>query len=120
MAAQFGIKVDTIGIGTNGLAPVRVTDPFTGRKLIQQYPVEIDEKAMTEIAEMTGGEYFRATDRKSLVSIYEKIDKLEKTKINETRTTHYDEKFENFLMIGLILAVLGVILRLTYYRRTPI
>lgn len=120
MAAQFGIKVYTIGIGTNGLAPVRVLDPFTGRKIIQQYPVEIDEKAMTEIAEMTGGEYFRATDRKSLVGIYEKIDKLEKTKISEARTTHYDEKFEIFLIIGLILAVLGIVLRLTYYRRTPI
>lgn len=119
MAAQFGIKIYTIGIGTNGFAPVRLTDPFTGRKVMRQFPVELDEKSLTEIANMTGGEYFRATDRAGLQRIYEKIDRLEKTKISEDRTTHYDEKYALFVYLGLLLTALGLILKETYYRRTP-
>ncbi|MBR4985713.1 MAG: VWA domain-containing protein [Proteobacteria bacterium] len=119
MAAQFGIKIYTIGIGTNGTAPIYMTHPFTGRKYIDQIPVELDEASLTQIAEMTGGEYFRAKDRAGLEDIYEKIDKLEKTKINEDRTLHYDEKYTQFLMIGMLLALLGVLLKVTYYRRSP-
>ncbi|MBQ8036244.1 MAG: VWA domain-containing protein [Proteobacteria bacterium] len=119
MAAQFGIKIYTIGIGTNGTAPIYLTNPFTGRKYIDQIPVELDEESLTQIAEMTGGEYFRAKDRTGLEEIYEKIDQLEKTKINEDRTLHYDEKYAQFLIIGLILALLGVLLKVTYYRRSP-
>ena len=119
MAAQFGLKVYTIGVGANGFAKVRAVNPFTGQKEVTAARVEIDEKTLTEIAEMTGGNYFRATDRKSLENIYQKIDKLEKTVINEDRTTHYDEKFAFPLIIGLLLAVLGMILKLTYYRRNP-
>lgn len=119
MAAQFGIKVYTIGIGTNGFAPVRLTNPFTGRSMMRQMPVELDEKVLTQIADMTGGLYFRATNREGLEAIYEKIDALEKTKISEDRTTHYDEKYFWSLAIGLILALCGLILRMTYYRRMP-
>ncbi|MBQ1927326.1 MAG: VWA domain-containing protein [Proteobacteria bacterium] len=119
MAAQFGIKIYTIGIGTNGVAPIYMTNPFTGRRSITQTPVELDEASLTEIAEMTGGEYFRAKDRTGLEDIYEKIDQLEKTKISEDRTLHYDEKYELSLLIGMILALLGVILKVTYYRRSP-
>ena len=119
MAAQFGIKVYTIGIGTNGFAPVRLMKPFTGRSMMRQMPVELDEKMLTQIADMTGGLYFRATNREGLEAIYEKIDALEKTKISEDRTTHYDEKYFWSLAIGLILALCGLILRMTYYRRMP-
>ena len=119
MAAQFGIKVYTIGIGTNGFAPVRLTNPFTGRSMMRQMPVELDEKMLTQIADMTGGLYFRATNREGLEAIYEKIDALEKTKISEDRTTHYDVKYFWSLAIGLILALCGLILRMTYYRRMP-
>lgn len=119
MAAQFRIKVYTIGIGTNGFAPVRLTNPFTGRSMMRQMPVELDEKMLTQIADMTGGLYFRATNREGLEAIYEKIDALEKTKISEDRTTHYDEKYFWSLAIGLILALCGLILRMTYYRRMP-
>ena len=119
MAAQFGIKVYTIGIGTNGFAPVRLTNPFTGRSMMRQMPVELDEKMLTQIADMTGGLYFRATNREGLEAIYEKIDALEKTKISEDRTTHHDEKYFWSLAIGLILALCGLILRMTYYRRMP-
>lgn len=119
MAAQFGIKVYTIGIGTNGSAPVRVTNPFTGRKEMRQFPVELDEKMLTQIADITGGMYFRATNREGLEAIYEKIDSLEKTKISENRTTHYDEKYFWSLSAALLLALLGLVLRMTYYRRMP-
>ena len=119
MAAQFDIKVYTIGIGTNGWAPIRVTNPFTGRKTIQQLAVELDEPTLTEIAEMTGGSYFRATNREGLEDIYKQIDQLEKTRISENRTVKYDEKFAVYLLIGLILAGLGILLRQTYYYRSP-
>ena len=119
MAAQFGIKVYTIGIGTNGVAPIRVTNPFTGRPVIQQVPVEIDEDTLKEIAVITGGHYFRATNRQGLEDIYQKIDAMEKTKISEDRITHYDEKYGIFLVIGLILAALGLLLKQTYYSRSP-
>ena len=119
MAAQFGIKIYTIGIGANGQAMIRVTDPFTGRKVMRPMMVELDEESLTQIAELTGGNYFRATDRTGLEDIYKKIDKLEKTKISEERTTHYDEKYGLWLVAGLLLAALGLILRQTYYYRSP-
>lgn len=119
MASQFGIKVYTIGIGTNGVASMKFTDPFTGRKVMRRVSVELDEKSLSEIAQMTGGAYFRATDRAGLEEIYEKIDRLEKTKISEDRLLHYDEKYVIFLSIGMILMFLGLALKLSYYRRTP-
>ncbi len=118
MAAEFGIKIYTVGIGTNGFAKVRARDLF-GRQVMQRMPVELDEKGLTEIANMTGGRYFRATDRDGLEKIYEEIDALEKTKISENRLTHYDEKYAIFIVMGLILAALGALLRMTYYRRSP-
>ena len=118
MAAEFGIKIYTVGIGTNGFAKVRARDLF-GRQVMQRMPVELDENSLTEIANMTGGRYFRATDRDGLEKIYEEIDALEKTKISENRLTHYDEKYAIFIVMGLILAALGALLRMTYYRRSP-
>jgi len=119
LAAGMGIKIYTIGVGTNGLAMIRRPDPFTGRMVLRQYPVELDEESLTQIAEMTGGEYFRAVNREGLEKIYAKIDSLEKTKIRENRLLRYDEKYGNFLALGLILAALGLVLRVTYYRRSP-
>lgn len=118
MAADFGIKIYTIGIGTNGFAPIRAKN-FWGRDTIQQIPVELDEKSLTEIAEMTGGQYFRATDRNGLEKIYATIDKLEKTKISEDRKLKYDEIYGIFLELGMLLAALGFLLSVTYYRRSP-
>ncbi len=119
LAAEFGIKIYTIGVGTNGTAMVRVKDPFFGRTVTRPMAVELDEKGLTEIAQLTGGEYFRATNREGLENIYAKIDKLEKTKISENRLLHYDEKYALALALGMILAALGFILRVTYYRRSP-
>ncbi len=118
MVANLGIKVYTIGIGTNGFAPMRVND-FFGRQVMRQVPVEIDEQTLTQIADMTGGEYFRATDNESLHQIYEKIDALEKTKISEERYQHYDEKYAFWVVLAMLLAACGLALRVTYYRRVP-
>lgn len=118
MVKQLGIKVYTIGVGTNGMALRKVPGLFGGMTK-RQFPVEIDEKTLTEIADMTGGEYFRATDNDSLHAIYKKIDALEKTKISETRYLHYDEKYAGWVALAMALLALGLVLRVTYYRRTP-
>ena len=118
MAADAGIKIYTIGIGTNGMAPIR-TKNMWGRDTIRHVPVELDEKSLTQIAEMTGGMYFRATDRTGLEKIYSTIDKLEKTKISEDRKLKYDEQYWRYLEWGMILAALGFLLGMTFYRRSP-
>jgi len=118
MLSQLGIRVYTIGVGANGFAPIRVRD-FFGREVLRQMPVELDEKMLTQIAEMTGGAYFRATDRAGLERIYVEIDAMEKTLISEDRLTHYDERYASFLVWAMLCAALGFILRMTYYRRAP-
>jgi len=119
MLSQLGIRVYTIGVGANGFAPIRVRDPFFGREVLRQVPVVLDERMLTQIAEMTGGAYFRATDRAGLERIYAEIDALERTLISEDRLTHYDERYASFLVWAMLCAALGFILRMTYYRRAP-
>ena len=118
IAAQNDIRIYTVGIGTNGMAPIRVRD-FFGQLVLRSIPVEIDEEMLKQVANITGGEYFRATDNDSLKGVYEKIDQLEKTQIHENRYTHYDEKYEFFLFLSLLLAALGWGLQMTVYRRSP-
>lgn len=89
LAKSTDTRVYTIGLGTRGLAPVPVRTPFGTQ--IQQVPVSIDEKTLTAIADATGGRYFRATDSNSLKKIYETIDALEKSSIEETKTVRYRE-----------------------------
>jgi len=91
LAATMGVKIYTIGVGTKGRAPVPVTNPFTGRKTMQWVRVNIDEAMLKRIAEMTAGRYFRATDTQSLESIYQEIDHLEKTRIEEKHYVDYRE-----------------------------
>jgi len=117
-AKQNGIKVYTIGAGTNGMAPVRVDSPFGGTELVAQ-PVEIDEELLTRIADTTGGHYFRATDAASLASIYGEIDKLERTAMSEVRFVEYHEYYALFVELGLALAVIAFGLRGTFLRRLP-
>jgi len=116
-AKQEGIKVYTIGAGTNGMAPVRVQTPM-GSELIAQ-PVQIDEDLLRQIAETTGGRYFRATDAGSLASIYKEIDALERTKMTETRFLEYREFYPYWVAAGLILAALAFLLRGSILRRLP-
>ncbi len=102
LAKAMGIKVYTIGVGTNGLAPYPVMSPFRREPSIQMMEVRIDEATLGKIAETTGGQYFRATDTKSLKAIYEAIDKLEKTKIESHRFTDYRElAVQSFAWHGL-------------------
>ncbi len=117
LAHTFGIRVYTIGVGTIGTAPFSVQTPF-GVKT-QEVEVKIDEPLLRNIAESTGGKYFRATDNKSLEAIYAEIDQLEKT-IMEVRhyTQHTDEYFP-FAVAILLLLLLEVVLRNTLLRTIP-
>lgn len=91
VAQTIGIKIYTIGVGTKGQAPFPVQDSFTGRRVIQMIPVNIDEATLQQVAETTGGKYFRATDTDSLRDIYKEIDELEKTKVESQNYMDYRE-----------------------------
>jgi len=117
-AAALGIKIYTIGAGTKGLAPYPVQDLF-GRTIYQSVKIEIDEDTLKAIAQKTGGEYFRATDTDSLKSIYERIDKLEKVKFEESSYRQVDELFDRFLLLALALLLMEVILARTIFLRIP-
>jgi len=117
MAQQLGIRVYTIGIGKNGYAPFAVQTPFG--KQYQQMKVEIDEKLLKQIADKTGGKYFRATNEDKLHEIYKEIDKMEKTLFEKDSTVHYKDYFLPFLFIGIILLMLEIILANTIFRTIP-
>ncbi len=117
IAQSYGIRVYTVGVGTIGEAPYPVQTPFGVR--YQMVPVEIDEKVMTQIAEMTDGKYFRATDNKKLRSIYQEIDKLEKTRIEVRSYRRYTELFYSFIIAALLLLVGDVVLTNTWLRKLP-
>ena len=118
MAQALGVKVYTIGAGKHGTARVPVDDPYFGRRYVQMR-VDIDEEALREIAELTGGRYFRATDRGSLESIYQEIDELETTEIEVEHFTRYGELFHYPLVLGLVLIVLEMGLANTVLRKLP-
>jgi len=117
-AKALGIKIYTIGMGRRGYALYPVDDPIFGRRHVRM-PVEIDEKSLRQIAEITGAQYFRATDTQSLRKIYAEIDKLEKTKIEVQRFTRYKELFPWFIALGMIFLLLDVLLRNTVFRKLP-
>lgn len=116
IARQYGIKVYTIGIGTNGMAEFPYAITQNGQFLYRMMPVEIDQELMKSIARKTGGKYFRATSNSRLGEIYAAINKLETTEIEELKFYDYDEKFRPFvwLAFGLILVEVG--LRNTVFR----
>src|SRR5699024_6035065 len=106
MAKSLGIRVYTIGIGTNGMAMSHVSINPDGSYRFANIQVVIDEELMMEIAKETGGKYYRATSLDKLEEIYHEIDQLETTEIEETEYAHYDEKFRIFLLIGFGLLTL--------------
>lgn len=108
LATTYDIKIYTIGAGTRGTAPYPVKDPIFGNRY-QNVKVDIDEEMLTQIANMTGGEYFRATDTEKLKDIYAQIDKLEKTKIEEVIYTDYQDLYPRFLLPGILLLVLSLV-----------
>lgn len=117
LAKEIGIKVYTIGIGTNGMAPFPwARDPRTGKLSFRNQKVEIDEKLLQFIADETEGQYFRATDNTSLKEIYDEIDKLEKTKIEEFKYYNYTEKYRLLVFIAGILLILEFVLRNTLFK----
>lgn len=116
MAKEFGIKVYTIGIGTNGNAEFPYAMGADGKLLYQMQPVRIDEDILKDIAKRTGGQYFRATDNSSLKTIYNDINKLETSEIDEVRYYSYTELFRPFLFLALGLLLLEAIARKTFYR----
>jgi Ca-activated chloride channel family protein len=101
-AETLGIKVYTIGAGTRGEAPTPFTDPF-GRQRIRMARVDIDEKTLSEVAEKTGAQYFRATDTKSLTRIYDEINRMETTTRTIKKFENYQELFPYLLLAALIL-----------------
>ncbi len=117
-AKALGVKIYTIGAGTNGTAPFPIQDIW-GRQGYQNIQVEIDEQTLKTIADTTGGRYFRATDTDSLRQIYKEIDRLEKTKIEETGYREYKELFGYFLVAGLLLLFSALVLENTLLLRLP-
>ncbi|WP_299048067.1 VWA domain-containing protein [uncultured Polaribacter sp.] len=117
LATELGIKTYTIGIGTNGMADFPwAKDPRTGKLQFRKQKVEIDEALLKDIASKTEGKYFRATDNTSLKEIYDEIDALEKTKIEEFKYYNYQEKFRIFVFLGLLFLLLEFILRNTLFK----
>lgn len=116
IAKQYGIKVYTIGIGTNGMAESPYALSANGKILFQMMKVEIDEKLLKNIAQKTEGKYFRATSNSKLAEIYESINKLETTEIEELKFYDYDEKYRPFVWLAGLLLLLEFGLRNTVYR----
>lgn len=118
MARAHKIRVYSIGVGTDGYAPVPVPDGMGGTVMRQQ-KVNIDEKLMRLIAEETGGLYFRARDNESLKNIYREIDKLEKSKIEITTLKRYTERYFPFALAAAALLLLEIVLRYTLFKKFP-
>jgi Ca-activated chloride channel family protein len=117
-AKALGVRIYTIGAGTKGLAPYPVKDMF-GNTVLRPVEIEIDEKLLKKISSTTDGMFFRATDTRSLENIYNEIDKLEKTPMEETGYNIYKELFGFFLVPGLVLLLLEILLSNTLLRRIP-
>jgi Ca-activated chloride channel homolog len=118
LAQQNGIRVYTIGIGTRGkaLSPYQI---INGQYQYQMMDVEIDDEMLRQVADLTGGKYFRATDNKKLEAVYQEIDKLEKTRERITRYSRRSEKYFNVLLAGCAVLALGSLLERTLLRTAP-
>lgn len=114
MARSYGIKVYTIGIGTNGIAPFPVPGIF-GIEFSEQ-EVHIDEATLSDIAAKTGGRYYRATSNESLQSVYDEINLLEKSNIKTNKTYNYEEYFRVFLWLALVVLLTDAVLRWRIFR----
>ena len=117
IAKTFGIRIYTVGVGAKGEAPYPVQTPFGVR--YQMIPADIDEGMLQQIADITGGAYFRATDTKALKEIYDKIDKLEKSRVEVTSYRQAKELFYNWLGAGLVLIFLEIGISQTIFRKVP-
>jgi Ca-activated chloride channel family protein len=116
LAVEYEIKVYTIGIGTNGNAASPYSRNSNGSFNFQMMPVEIDEELMQQIADDTGGMYFRATNNKKLEEIYAEIDKLEKTEIEQFEFYNVEEKYRDLVLLALIFIAFEMLLRYTIFK----
>ena len=116
LAVEYGIKTYTIGLGTNGMALSPVAILPNGNFQYGRIQVEIDEELLKEIAEVTGGKYFRATNNKKLEEIYDEINKLEKTEIEEFKYYNYEEKYRPLVILAGLLLLMELLLRFTVFR----
>ena len=117
IAKQFGIRIYTIGVGTNGTAPYPM-QTYSGTQYVN-VPVEIDEKTLTEIAGTTNGNYFRATSNSKLKEVYQEIDKLEKTKLNVKEFSKREEEYQVFAWIAFFCILLELLLRNSVLKKIP-
>ena len=117
IAKSFGIRVYTIGVGTNGTAPY----PYPVGNMVQyvNVPVEIDENTLTKIAKTTDANYYRATSNSKLKEVYEEIDKLERTKLNVKEYSNRQEEFRWFAIVALLCILLEVLLRNSILKKLP-
>ena len=116
LALTYGIKIYTIGAGTRGTAPYPVQDPIFGRRY-QNIPVNIDEEMLTSVAELTGGRYYRATSSDELASIYDEIDLLEQSKVEEIIYTDYEDKYPTYLGYAFTLLSIGFLSEKIWLRK---
>ncbi len=116
IAHEYGIKVYTIGIGTNGMAEFPYAYAPNGGFLFKMMPVEIDVDLLKAISKNTGGKYFRANNNSKLESIYKEINKLETTEIEELKFYDYDEKFRFFVLLAGLLVLIEIVVRNTVFR----
>ena len=117
IAKSFGIRVYTIGVGTNKVAPYPM--PVAGGIQYVNMPVEIDTKMLNDIAAATDGDFYRATNNKELQQIYKEIDKLEKSKLNVKKFSKRYEAYQPYAIAAVILLLLEILLRITVFRKLP-
>lgn len=117
IAKTYGIRVYTIGVGANGTAPYPVMTPWGVE--IQKVKVEIDEKLLSQVAETTGGRYFRATDNTKLAEIYSEINKMEKARTTIDSFPVYKELFGTYALVALIALLAAFILQVAVFRKLP-
>lgn len=118
-AGKLGIRLYTVGVGTVGEARMPIGRGPSGQTRYQTLPVRIDEQLLRDVAAITGGRYFRATDAETLSRIFGQIDELEKTPVTVTRYTDFDETYEPFLIFGLAMLVLELALSATVVVKVP-
>ena len=118
IAKSFGIRVYTIGVGTNGMARYPYPMPGGGLQYVQM-PVEIDTKTLSSIAASTDGDFYRATNTQELRGIYKEIDKLEKSKLNVKKYSRRYEAYQPFALAAVVLLLLEILFRITIFRRIP-
>jgi Ca-activated chloride channel family protein len=119
IALSLGIKVYTVGVGTHGTAPPPAVDAWGNYAGLVNVEVKIDEELLTRIADTTGGQYFRATDRGSLQQIYDRINEMETSEVETNEFTRYTELYGRFALWALMLLAVEFLLRTLYLRQIP-